>query len=403
MISLSAQVARHAEQSPNTVALRVKKLGRWQQTSWAQLHEELRLVAHGLAALDIDAGDRVALIAGNRPEWLYAELGTTALRAVFTGLHPATDAAALPRILSDAAVRLLIAEDQEQVDKALTADCPLLRWIVYLEQPGLQDYSDPRLISYRALREHGRSHYAEHTGLLERIEQARTTADPVALIVPRQPDTARATELRGEHLAAALAQLRQAVPGPAPDQRDVVLPGLSLSEPAERAVTVWTCAASGAVLHFAESYATLDSDLSEVQPTLRLGSAAGWRRLRTTVETRMATATRVKRACYRLAMAAAGRGAAVRTAHGGRHTPISKALFVFGYLLCGRVLRGKLGLRATRAALWAVDMPGTALTAVPDPEVSAYFVGLGVPLGYAPAPAALDSAARPASNLDATT
>ncbi|WP_194815032.1 AMP-binding protein [Nocardia sp. XZ_19_385] len=396
--ALHMQAAQRAARTPNTVAVRAKKLGIWQQTSWAELDGERQLIAHGLADLGVGAGDRVAILAGNRPEWVYAELSALSLRAVFVGVHPETTGTALEQMLNDAAVRVLIAEDQEQVDKALDTGCPRLRWIVHLEDRGIKDYSDPRLISYTELRERGERHRSAHPDL---PDAEQLPDDVVALVFPPGIglDDPSPAQLRGSDIAAATTALRAAIPGLGP--HDVVLPGLSLAEPAERAVTVWASVTCGAVLHFAESYATLAADLAEVQPTVRLAPAAGWQRIFSGIENRMSTASWFKRGCYRLTAQTADRIAAQRN-----RGPRARLMYAAGYLASGRALRDKLGLRKTRAAFWSIAIPGTALPhdIPPDPDTAAFFLGLGVPITRvrAAVPAARTDASDPTANPDTT-
>ncbi|MEU8898971.1 AMP-binding protein [Nocardia sp. NPDC048505] len=371
---LPALVAARAARTPDTVALRVKQLGIWQQTSWAGVDLERRLIAHGLAALGVGAGDRVALLAGNRAEWLYAELGALSVGAIFVGLRPDVAGPALERMLNDAAVRVLIAEDQEQVDKALATGCPRLRWIVCLDELGVQNYADPRLLSYAGLRERGDAHRGEHP----LPDVTRSPDDVAALIFPPSGEPSPA-QVRGSDITAILAALCAAVPGLGGN--DVVLPGLSLAEPAERAVTVWTSVGTGAVLHFAESYETLAADLAEAQPSLRLAPSAGWQRIYDGVESRMATASRFKRACYRLTTYSAERSAAQRD-----NGLFGRAVSILAYPAAGRALRDKLGLRRTRAAFWSISIPGTALPpdSPPAPETAAFFRALSIPIGQVP-------------------
>src|SRR5258707_14318067 len=52
-----------AAREPRQVALRVKRLGLWQETTWADLATRVRNLALGLATLGVKAGDAVAIIA----------------------------------------------------------------------------------------------------------------------------------------------------------------------------------------------------------------------------------------------------------------------------------------------------------------------------------------------------
>ena len=64
------------------VALREKKYGIWQEVTWQDYAAHVRAVSLGLAALGLARGDTVAVISGNRPAWLYVELGLF----LFTGI-----------------------------------------------------------------------------------------------------------------------------------------------------------------------------------------------------------------------------------------------------------------------------------------------------------------------------
>src|SRR4051794_35022283 len=54
-------------------ALQVKRNGRYEPISHAELADRVRRTAVGLEALGVRAGDRVALLSENRPEWAVAD------------------------------------------------------------------------------------------------------------------------------------------------------------------------------------------------------------------------------------------------------------------------------------------------------------------------------------------
>ncbi|MGF1562841.1 MAG: AMP-dependent synthetase/ligase [Geminicoccaceae bacterium] len=54
----------------------------WHSLSWAEVHERVRKAAAGLIAQGIQPGDRVGLIAENRPEWAIADLAIMAAGAI---------------------------------------------------------------------------------------------------------------------------------------------------------------------------------------------------------------------------------------------------------------------------------------------------------------------------------
>jgi fatty-acyl-CoA synthase len=55
--------------------------------SYAELSDEVDRVAAGLLALGVKHGDRVAVLFGNRPEWLFAGLGAASIGAVVVPLN----------------------------------------------------------------------------------------------------------------------------------------------------------------------------------------------------------------------------------------------------------------------------------------------------------------------------
>lgn len=59
-----------------------KKAGRWHATTWAEANKQVRKLATSLFAQGVTAGDRVALVAENRPEWLIADLAIMTIGAI---------------------------------------------------------------------------------------------------------------------------------------------------------------------------------------------------------------------------------------------------------------------------------------------------------------------------------
>ena len=145
------RIREHARHRPGAVALRDKHFGVWRPWTWAHYWDQVELFGHALLALGVQPGDRVGIHSENRPEWLVADMGALAVRAASVGLYPTNPAAEVGYLLADSGAVVLVAEDQEQVDKALEVigDCPDLRSIVYLEPRGIRGrYDDPRLLSW---------------------------------------------------------------------------------------------------------------------------------------------------------------------------------------------------------------------------------------------------------------
>jgi long-chain acyl-CoA synthetase len=250
--TIASRIRDRARRHPQGIALREKSLGIWQETTWAQYGDLVERTAHGLLALGVGPRDRLALQCENRPEWLVADAGAVAARAVTAELDPHA--------------RVLIAEGQEQVDNALADKASLtgLEWIVYLEPRGVRDYSEPSLVWWPELLARGDGHRAEHPGLLDELAAEVRDDDPVT-----------PTLTAGDVNAALRDQPVHPDAGPG----DFVLCHLPLSQTAARLSSGWLNAHAGVQLHFGEPSAGLAQTLREVEPSLFLGTPAVWERL----------------------------------------------------------------------------------------------------------------------------
>jgi long-chain acyl-CoA synthetase len=254
----ATRIRDRARCHPHGVALRAKSLGIWQETTWRQYGDLVERAAHGLLALGVRPGDRVAIQCENRPEWLVADAGAVAARAVTA--------------LDEPGARVLVAEDQEQVDKALAARAttPELEWIIFIEPRGVRGYSEPSLVWWPDLLARGAEHRGEHPRLLDEL----------------------AEEVREEHRVATsltagdVNRALRAQPHPDPGPGDFVLCHLPLSQIPSRLSTGWLSAHAGVQVHFGEPSAGLLQTLNEVEPSLLLGRPVTWERLRPRLEGR---------------------------------------------------------------------------------------------------------------------
>src|SRR5690242_12076118 len=130
-------------------AIREKDLGIWQTWSWAQVAEEVSVLAAGLASLGFGRGDSLAIIGDNRPRLYWSLCAAQALGGIPVPLYQDAVAAEMAYVLADAHVQYVVAEDQEQVDKLLELlpRHPHIRHIVYDEARGMRHYDAPQLLS----------------------------------------------------------------------------------------------------------------------------------------------------------------------------------------------------------------------------------------------------------------
>lgn len=82
-------------------------VGSGQRYTYKALRAEVRRLARGLHALGVRRGDKVAILMGNRPEWLIADFAITLLGAVMVGVNTWATARELQHILSHSDTRFL--------------------------------------------------------------------------------------------------------------------------------------------------------------------------------------------------------------------------------------------------------------------------------------------------------
>src|ERR1044072_5865786 len=90
---------------------------KWHSLTWQQVGDRVTNLAAGLVCLGIEPGQRVAIAAGTRYEWVLADLAINASAAATTTVYPSTGAEDTAYILSDSDTRILFPEDDEEVKK----------------------------------------------------------------------------------------------------------------------------------------------------------------------------------------------------------------------------------------------------------------------------------------------
>ncbi|MGH3467384.1 MAG: AMP-dependent synthetase/ligase, partial [Thermocrispum sp.] len=159
---------------------------------------------------------------------------------------------------------------------------------------------------------------------------------------------------------------------PPPSERDVMLSYLPLCHVAERIFTTWFNAATGVQVNFAESIATVQADLAEIQPTVLFGVPRIWEKIMAGIHIKLASASLVKRLNARFWLRVAGGIGEALVRNGGRHSAGTRLRYALGWLFLYRALRDRIGMRKVRYAA-----SGAAPIA---PEVLQFFMGVGVPM-----------------------
>jgi long-chain acyl-CoA synthetase len=109
--------------------------GAWVPVSWAEADARVTALANGFLALGIEKGDRVAILCRTRLEWTLSDYALATIGAVVIPVYPTSSQAEVAYILRDSEAKLLIAEDDEQLEKMrpVERELPALTKIVGID------------------------------------------------------------------------------------------------------------------------------------------------------------------------------------------------------------------------------------------------------------------------------
>jgi long-chain acyl-CoA synthetase len=262
--SISASHRLTAQRLGPRPALRWKRLGLWHECSWTAVRDQADAAAAGLLGLGIEPGDRVAILAENRPEWMMADLAVLAVGGIDVPLHATLAAEQVGFQLAHSGSRGVVVSSPEQFAKvAAVADTlPDLEWIVAFDPVG--ELPGRRVLSWPGLCQRGRAAADWRQPVLDR--EARVDRDDVATIIYTSGTTGVSKGVMLTHdniLSNAEAALR--VAGRKPD--DLALIWLPLSHIYARTCDHVMPLLQGLTVAFAESQDRLVINMIETQPT----------------------------------------------------------------------------------------------------------------------------------------
>lgn len=364
-------LAAQARRLGGKVALREKRYGIWQEVTWEAYAAHARAVGLGFVALGLERGDKVAVICGNRPAWLYAELGAQAAGAVPLGIFVDSLPENAQRILDHSEARFVVVEDQEQADKVLgvRGALPRLERIVVDDMRGLEGAQDPMLVSLEEVERLGREldgrEPGRYPGLLERAKP-----EDVALLAYTSGTTGAAKGAMISHknllaMAASVTQVDRVTEG------DQIVSFLPFAWVGEQLITLGIGLHAGATVNFPEEPETMRDDLREIGPHVMIAPPRFWEAMCSEYQVKIADAGRIKRAAMRLALALGERV----TARELGQEPVGlggRLLRRLAHLLAFRTILDKLGLSRVRYAYTG----GAPL----GPEIFRFFRTIGLNL-----------------------
>lgn len=358
--TLPKLLALNARNHGNDIWLREKDLGIWNAYTWRQVSERVQRIALGLADLGTRRGDVIALIGDNRPEWLMGEIAAHAVGGMSLGIYRDALAEEVAYLITYADVKVIFAEDEEQVDKLLQLEdrIPTVQHIVYADPRGLRKYDDPRLVALAAVEAAGAARAAADPGLYDRMIGEGKGSD-VAILCTTSGTTSHpklAMLTSGALLKHCAAYLAADPRGP----EDEYVSVLQMPWIMEQIYAFGQALISRMKVNFVEETETTMADMREIGPTFVLFAPRVWEQIAADVRARIMDASPFKRAMFDYGMKLG-----LKALETGKRSAVADFVLF-------RALRDRLGFSNLKSAATG----GAAL----GPDTFRFFLALGVPM-----------------------
>jgi long-chain acyl-CoA synthetase len=347
-----------------------KEDGAFAPIRWSRVAADVKALARGLIALGVKPGDRVALIAENRPEWLIADLAIMAVGAITVPAFSTNTIDDNKHVLTHSGARGVIVSGPSIAKRALPAAmlAPELSFLIAMEKLGLTQQLPVRSLTWAEAMSLGDakldSEIEQRVGTLARDETACIIYTSGTGGVPKG-----VMLTHGSILCNIKGAYRLLVEVGIGD--DVFLSFLPLSHSYEHTAGQFLPISIGAQIYYAESIDKLTDNMADARPTIMTAVPRLYEVIHQRIQRGLQKATPFQRRMFDLAYTLGRKN----YEHPGTLTFKERAL----NRLCDILVRRKVGKRFG-GRLKAFVSGGAAL----NYEVGVFFLALGVPLlqGY---------------------
>lgn len=360
----------HREEiSGGKTALREKNLGIWQSWTWAEVANEVRALACGLAANGFQRGDKLAIVGDNRPRLYWGMAAAQCLGGVPVPLYQDSVAQEMEYVINHADAKFALVEDQEQVDKMLeiSESCPKLSCVFYDDPKGMRHYTLDWLVGYENLIEQGEKFNKENPEYVEaEIDKGSGRDISVILYTSGTTGFPKGVILTYQNIISTVVA---SIDFDKLTENEECLAYLPMAWVGDHIFSYGQSYVAGFCVSCPESGATVMHDMRELGPTYFFSPPRIFENILTNVLVRMEDATWFKRKMFDYFIGVAKR-CGVRLLEGESVNLIDRFLYLLGRIFVYGPLKNTMGFSRIRLAYTAGEAIG--------PEIFDFFRSLGI-------------------------
>ncbi|MBZ0180970.1 MAG: long-chain fatty acid--CoA ligase [Melioribacteraceae bacterium] len=234
--------------------------------TYSEFQKQTEELAFGLAQLGVKRGEKVSIIAENRPEWVYADMAVLGLGGVDVPLYPISTSDTIEFILNNSESIGIIVSNNFHLNKVLKVrdKCKTLKFIIVMNEMDVSQYD--KVYTFSQVMELGKGLKNDNPSLFK--DSLNIAApDDTATIIYTSGTTGepKGVVLTHWNIMSNVQSAHKSFPI---DENDIFLSFLPLCHIFERMAGYYTAVSCGAMICYAESIEKIAQNMTEVKPTV---------------------------------------------------------------------------------------------------------------------------------------